>query len=889
MLHTLNVAQTGLKTSQTQVENVMNNIANQNTEGYKKRVVNTSEIDFNDARITGRGVLVNDVTRVTDVYMFQNIITEEARLNDYKELNSMLEDIESIFAETDDSGLSADLNRYFESIENLRTTPSNEVYKNDIINNANSLVTDLKTLYEDIEKKEKLLLDETVETVDKVNEILTEIGNISKKITDTSYGNPNDLLDKRDALEQELAQYVDVEIFREDSYQLKIAGVTAVRFDTNVHEIQLVENYTPQQDIYVAKAVDGTTLTTGINGDFVNSIPSFTGTSVANIAEVQTLDITGTLDDGSGDPATTAKTITFLGQAINVQMGYTAGQIADAIVGDANNPGAPANIIATWNAANPHKTIASITQPGGAGTTGLQITYNTTEGDVPPLDVAGTSSKGIIFDNHQEVIKGFVPRIGEAQTLEITGSVDDGSTSSVGTTKTIEFLGYSSIPVQMGDDQAAVTQAIIANEAAIRANWNAAHPDQEIASIVLGEKSNQLIINYANSEGDVPSLANSESKGINFTGSIEEVKGSTETLTYMLNGTYEVSVTVGDILYEADGVTPIDFDNSGAPIGAITEDNIIQALVYAINNDQDIGGTITAYNGKYELDEDGNKILTSDLNHTKYQDPTLASNPNNPGHQDRYLFVEATIGGEEGSFVGELLVNNNNVREISTINDTVSKEGIDDIHLEIYEKEITVSSGALSPILDNIKTDSGNNLFKAYKEKLDLFAEKLADLTGSYIENLDGSYIMGTNEVSVNYDADKEVKIDLFTGTNVKSLEFNAASINTMTQEKLDYLSSLQWDSDIDFDGTGENNQSFAEYFKTLRVTIADDRETIIFNEEAQEAVTESLTSTYNELTKVDKDEEMVNLIKFQAAYEANAKIITTVDEMLQVLLGIKK
>ena len=45
MLNTLNVSHTGLNAAKIAVENVSNNIANENTPGYKKRVVQTSEIE----------------------------------------------------------------------------------------------------------------------------------------------------------------------------------------------------------------------------------------------------------------------------------------------------------------------------------------------------------------------------------------------------------------------------------------------------------------------------------------------------------------------------------------------------------------------------------------------------------------------------------------------------------------------------------------------------------------------------------------------------------------------------------------------------------------------------------------------------------------------------
>ncbi|MEA1892818.1 MAG: flagellar hook-associated protein FlgK [Campylobacterota bacterium] len=45
----------------------------------------------------------------------------------------------------------------------------------------------------------------------------------------------------------------------------------------------------------------------------------------------------------------------------------------------------------------------------------------------------------------------------------------------------------------------------------------------------------------------------------------------------------------------------------------------------------------------------------------------------------------------------------------------------------------------------------------------------------------------------------------------------------------------------------------------------------------------------YFSVSKVSIDEEMTNLIKYQTAYGAAAKIITTVDQMMQTLLGIKQ
>ncbi len=55
------------------------------------------------------------------------------------------------------------------------------------------------------------------------------------------------------------------------------------------------------------------------------------------------------------------------------------------------------------------------------------------------------------------------------------------------------------------------------------------------------------------------------------------------------------------------------------------------------------------------------------------------------------------------------------------------------------------------------------------------------------------------------------------------------------------------------------------------------------------EAVLNNYKAQQEKLANVNMDEEMVNMVRYQRAYEAAAKIIQTSDEMLQTLLSMKK
>ncbi len=618
MLNSLHVAQSGIKAMNLAFDNVSNNLANENTPGYKKRVVQLSELEILDSRFTGRGVVADEAYRITSEYMYDNILRENTKSNYYDETSRMIGNIEAMFVETEKSGFSSDLDRYFQAIENLRANPNSEIYRTTYKTQGTVLVDSLQNLYSNIEKEEQLAQISLEENVLKVNNLINEIGEINEQLGRHVEAS-NDLLDKRDYLEKELSKYVDIEVDRTNNeYMLKVGGEIAVRYNTNIREINLVEEYIPQVDRFA---------TTDVNGNPIDSISD---------------------------------------------------QVA--------------------------------------------------------LDI---------------------------------------------------------------DDE----------------------------------------------------------------------------ITYKLNNTHEVTVKIGEAVVDALG-NPVDLGNG---TNVVDSNNYIRALKHKINNDPDISQKVTAYNGNYATDEDGNKV-----------DATVV---------DKFLVVEARYDGEDGQFEGRISVTKMTgatVDDRQTVfkDDYQSEEASDKVYLAVYDKEINIKSGVIKAQTENLTTNSPNNKIVDYKEKLDNLARALSDIYDKFVKEGEDEYIYG-HIATDEYNGTNNIKnLNLFSGSDVKSLVFNEEAVNDLNQADLDYMAKMQWKKDIEFDGFAQDGStldktSFSEFYQEIRVNISSDKENNDFLLEVQETVFQSIQYNYEQLTKVDSDEEMIDLMKFQAAYTANAKVITAADEMLQTLLNM--
>lgn len=106
-------------------------------------------------------------------------------------------------------------------------------------------------------------------------------------------------------------------------------------------------------------------------------------------------------------------------------------------------------------------------------------------------------------------------------------------------------------------------------------------------------------------------------------------------------------------------------------------------------------------------------------------------------------------------------------------------------------------------------------------------------------------------------------------------------------------MTQLQYDK-VDFYTKTQNEQThkkmkISEYYQFISGNIASDTQEVKTQLDTKQSVLAAIKKESLSISQVSVDEEMVNLIKFQGGYAANAKVITAIDKMIQTLLAIKQ
>ncbi len=134
------------------------------------------------------------------------------------------------------------------------------------------------------------------------------------------------------------------------------------------------------------------------------------------------------------------------------------------------------------------------------------------------------------------------------------------------------------------------------------------------------------------------------------------------------------------------------------------------------------------------------------------------------------------------------------------------------------------------------------------------------------------------SSISLNNRFDKDPTI-LSAGSTSSSGE-NDVALNMVQHQFEEYNFKV---------GDVEYNTTTYGMFDVISTDVGIATNSAITKQETVNTQFNAVELEYASVSKVSVDEEMTNLIRYQNSYAASAKIITTVDQMMQTLLGLKR
>lgn len=209
------------------------NISNANTEGYSRQRVQMKEFDplyrpdlerAERAGMIGQGIDVQSINRVRDEMLDQRITAQQNQESYWDTRSKYYTMIEQIYNEPDEVSVRSNMDKFWESWQELSVNPESQAARQAVVTRGESLTDAIKSKWENLMGVGSLLNSDIDSTVKQVNSYANQIAALNAEIV-RSRGmgdNPNDLLDRRDLLVDKLSKLANITTDQRDSDEFMV-------------------------------------------------------------------------------------------------------------------------------------------------------------------------------------------------------------------------------------------------------------------------------------------------------------------------------------------------------------------------------------------------------------------------------------------------------------------------------------------------------------------------------------------------------------------------------------------------------------------------------------------------------------------------------------------
>ncbi len=258
----LDIGKTGLFTAQGGLNTTAHNIANIETKGFTRQVIEQtagSALRANGRHgMVGTGVDVKSITQTRSEYYDEKYRNNNSIYGGYSTKSNYMSQIQSYLNEIQLNGFTTTFDDMYDTIQELEKDPANLTVRTQVTNVAQSFCEYFNSLFTNLQAVQEDCNFEIKNQVDRVNAIAAEIASLTKQINTVEIGgsNANDLRDARNLLVDELSEIINVSVDEQadgpvglKTYVVKIDGQTLVdTYETNTLSVKPREYRKNQTD-----------------------------------------------------------------------------------------------------------------------------------------------------------------------------------------------------------------------------------------------------------------------------------------------------------------------------------------------------------------------------------------------------------------------------------------------------------------------------------------------------------------------------------------------------------------------------------------------------------------------------------------------------------------
>ncbi|MGL4654606.1 MAG: flagellar hook-associated protein FlgK [Sarcina sp.] len=214
----LNVSKSGMFTAQQSLNTTSHNMSNVQTVGYTKQrakvqTMRAQSVPGVEGQI-GTGSQVEAIERVRNNFLDYQIRNEASVLGTYDMRASYLIQMEGIYNEPSDTGIASLMSKFFDSWQELSKQPQSSNNRTVVVQQTLALTDALNHTATRLKELGKNAQNEIKNSVNDINSMLGQLDSLNKEITTVTVSGdqPNDLMDRRDLLLDELSKKFGIKV-----------------------------------------------------------------------------------------------------------------------------------------------------------------------------------------------------------------------------------------------------------------------------------------------------------------------------------------------------------------------------------------------------------------------------------------------------------------------------------------------------------------------------------------------------------------------------------------------------------------------------------------------------------------------------------------------------